>query len=125
MSYAAEDFPDYPGFAEKYNEMNRSDRKAEMKRNRHELLYGNDSAMWHTIDENGNRVSDKEWYIRMPSDSLTSKLVQAQNNRLAIISERRKCEKDSQRYMELTGRIAIYDEKINVLQEQLNGFSHG
>jgi hypothetical protein len=117
---APDEFPDHPGFTEKYNEMNRNERKAEMKRQRHEVLYGNDSIFWSMFNDAGERIVSQEWFVKMPSDRLTSILVQAQNNMFRILSERRKQDAGTPRYEELSRQLAAQNDKINFLQECLN-----
>jgi hypothetical protein len=117
-----DEFPDYPGFADKYNEMNRSERKAEMRRQRHEVLYGNDSIFWTMFNDAGERVVTQEWFIKMPSDRITGILVQAQNNLNRIAAERRKHDKGTPRHRELDAQWHVQDAKINFLQDCLNGY---
>ena len=116
MNHNFERYPDHPGWDEKINEMDRAERKAEMQIKRHESSYGNDSIFWSMFNDSGERVINQEWFIKMPSDRLTAILVQAQNNLNRIAAERRKHDRESIRYKELTKQWHIQDEKCNFLQ---------
>ena len=120
MSYKPEDFPDHPGFAEAYNEMNRADRKKARKREKHEIPYTKE-ALQSIVDHNGKATEGADWFVKMPNDKLTGILVQAQHRLFAILAERRLHQKNTERYQELTEQIIEQNEKINFLQLVLGG----